>query len=188
MLCWDGKTAPNSPEETLKTVYGEGLFAYHIASTLHSHFGHRTAILKTLGLEWRVFEQRKKGEQAYELKLAHQTMARVVLAPNSIQWLRLFVVENWGWVRRMAELIRPRRLPVPEYRFAGAPTVCDQCQQAFADYMYDAAIRTGRTGCGCVCHRCFVLGGGSLGKGRGQEYSRTADGEWMLNAGWADEA
>ena len=65
--------------------------------------------------------------------------------------------------------------------YANAPLSCDICDNQFDDgKMYDS--NTGR-GWGNLCSKCFKMHGLGLGMGRGQEYTRQADGSYLKTGG-----
>lgn len=64
-----------------------------------------------------------------------------------------------------------------------APEKCDTCNTPIDGKFYDAATKMGPWA--CMCPSCHVLGPGlgMLGLGRGQEYTRRADGTYEKTAG-----
>jgi len=68
--------------------------------------------------------------------------------------------------------------------FSPTPTQCDVCTDLFNEapgtLIYDTNVM-GRWG--CICHKCFVYFGCTLGIGRGQKYERQANGTFLQTAG-----
>ena len=62
---------------------------------------------------------------------------------------------------------------------------CDLCASSFGDKMYDANLPG--LGWGNFCHACFTKHRGTLGIGKGQEYTRTdspiPSRVWLCTAG-----
>ena len=71
--------------------------------------------------------------------------------------------------------------------YTGALTACNWCSTPFAaavdTKMYDAKSQIGPWG--NFCEKCFKFQTtrGELGAGRGQEYTRQADGRWLKTGG-----
>lgn len=63
------------------------------------------------------------------------------------------------------------------------PEACDICKTPIDDKFYDAATSVGPWA--CMCPSCHTLGPGlgRLGPGKGQEYTRAADGKYEKTAG-----
>lgn len=59
--------------------------------------------------------------------------------------------------------------------------VCDMCKGSFGSVMYDARTRTGQWG--NLCQACFRRYGSGLGTGKGQMYTKQADGRWLKTGG-----
>ena len=66
------------------------------------------------------------------------------------------------------------------------PARCDLCKEDFllapGTLMFDAAVPR-RGSWGCLCIDCFQKLGCALGTGRGQQYSRQADGTFLQTHG-----
>lgn len=68
------------------------------------------------------------------------------------------------------------------------PSTCDVCSEPISHQagtrVYDAVVSTGRgRGWAWCCSECFRSGSGSLGTGRGQEYTLELSGKWFKTAG-----
>lgn len=63
------------------------------------------------------------------------------------------------------------------------PEKCDTCGTPIDGKFYDAATKMGAWA--CMCPSCHALGPGRglLGPGKGQEYTRRADGKYEKTAG-----
>ncbi len=58
---------------------------------------------------------------------------------------------------------------------------CQLCNGPYNKTMYDANLRG--VGWGNFCHSCFTDHRGTLGTGRGQKYTKQADGRWLKVGG-----
>ncbi len=71
--------------------------------------------------------------------------------------------------------------PTPRYWQGEPPIACDVCLATIDDEFIDGALLTGPWARLCpACHRRW---GAGLGMGRGQRYTRQADGMWLNTTG-----
>ena len=58
---------------------------------------------------------------------------------------------------------------------------CQACGRVLHSAFYDARLKDGVWG--IVCDPCFQIRGVGLGVGRGQRYTKQADGRWLKTGG-----
>lgn len=71
--------------------------------------------------------------------------------------------------------------PKPRYWLGSEPTHCQVCEGPFHNKFVDGATFTGQWA--LMCKPCHKRMGRGLGMGRGQEYTRQADGRWLKTGG-----
>jgi hypothetical protein len=80
-----------------------------------------------------------------------------------------------------ANAIRPANKPKPRYWLGSTPTQCQVCTGDYQGKMVDGALHTGQWA--LMCGQCHRNMGRGLGMGRGQKYTRQADGRWLKTGG-----
>lgn len=64
-----------------------------------------------------------------------------------------------------------------------APSKCDLCSAQITSKFIDGAVPRLNRAWACVCPSCFSKEGMTLGTGRGQEYTKQADGRFLKTGG-----
>lgn len=67
-----------------------------------------------------------------------------------------------------------------KYWVGDTPRMCDMCREPFTDEFSECAMYGVW---GCFCPRCVRRYELSYGMGKGQRYTKQADGRWMKTAG-----